>query len=56
MLELLNNKEYNQINQILLEKYYDPLYSHTINNIEYQLEIDNDNEGYEKLIELANNK
>ncbi len=34
----INNKEYEQFTITMLEKYYDPLYEHTINEIKYDLE------------------
>lgn len=43
VIQLLNQKKYQQAAKILLQQYYDPLYNHTLKNIQYQFEIDNNN-------------
>jgi tRNA 2-selenouridine synthase len=40
MLELFEQKRFEDVARILLEEYYDPLYLHTINNQEYALVIE----------------
>jgi len=42
MLELLEQKEYHQAAEILLTKYYDPLYEHTLKKKNYLFEVNND--------------
>ena len=39
MLELFEKKRFEEVAKILLEEYYDPLYSHTINKHQYALTI-----------------
>jgi tRNA 2-selenouridine synthase len=43
MLQFLDEKEYEKAAEILLVKYYDPLYEHSLNKKEYQKIINNDN-------------
>src|SRR3989338_5502706 len=44
VLHLLEQKHYIDAAKILLEFYYDPLYEHTLNKIEYAFKVNNDEE------------
>ena len=43
LLNYLENKNYEKAAEILLLKYYDPLYEHTLNKKKYVLTVNNDN-------------
>ena len=45
VVKLLEQKEYHKAAMILLELYYDPLYSHTLKERNYASEINNDDIG-----------
>ena len=49
----LEEKKYFEAVKILLEFYYDPLYSHTLKSVKFDFEVDNDNvlEGIERINE-----
>ncbi len=53
LLELLEKKKFEEVARILLEEYYDPLYSHTINNQKYSLVIRPENVREEHLAILS---
>jgi tRNA 2-selenouridine synthase len=42
MIRLMEDKEYEKAAEILLTKYYDPLYEHTLNKMKFSLTINND--------------
>ncbi len=42
LLELADKKDYDTITEILLSKYYDPKYSYSLDQIKYDLEIEED--------------
>jgi tRNA 2-selenouridine synthase len=42
MIELMESKEYEKAAEILLTKYYDPLYEHSLNRMKFSLTINND--------------
>ncbi len=52
MLEALEKKQFNTVNGLLLEHYYDQLYKYTIDNIKYLHIINNDKEGFDNLKKL----
>jgi tRNA 2-selenouridine synthase len=56
VLHHIDNKEYHEAAKILLEKYYDPLYEHTLNQFKFGQHISSDNlqEAKEKLKKLIN--
>ena len=58
VVQHIDNREYHQAAKILLEKYYDPLYSHTLNQLQFQKEISSDNlkEAKNKLIQFTENE
>ena len=41
-IELVESDNYKELSQRLLEEYYDDLYKHTINNVKYSYEVNND--------------
>lgn len=41
VIQLLDQKKYQEAAKILLQQYYDPLYNHTLKNILYQFNINN---------------
>ncbi|MDP3734147.1 MAG: tRNA 2-selenouridine(34) synthase MnmH [Nanoarchaeota archaeon] len=41
VVQLLDRKKYQDAAKILLQQYYDPLYTHTLKNIHYQFELNN---------------
>lgn len=41
VIQLLDQKRYQDAAKILLQQYYDPLYNHTLKNIQYQFNINN---------------
>jgi len=43
VIELIEQKQYQKAAEILLTKYYDPLYNHTLKKINYSFEINNNN-------------
>jgi len=43
MIQLMEQKEYEKAAEILLTKYYDPLYEHSLNRMEFIFTINNDN-------------
>ncbi|MFH1210956.1 MAG: tRNA 2-selenouridine(34) synthase MnmH [archaeon] len=54
MLKLFEEKKFEEVARILLEEYYDPLYSHTINKQEYAMTITPEEiENIKKLILLS---
>lgn len=42
MIEFLENDKLHQFMQVILEKYYDPLYKYSIENLEYDLDVSSD--------------
>ncbi|MBU0457167.1 MAG: tRNA 2-selenouridine(34) synthase MnmH [Nanoarchaeota archaeon] len=54
VLDLLGKKKHLEAVKILLEYYYDPLYSHTLKNIKFTFEINNNDT--EKAVEVLRNK
>ena len=42
MLEYIDKKEYEKAAEILLLKYYDPLYGHTLNRMDFKATINSD--------------
>lgn len=55
-LELAENNNYEELSKRLLEEYYDNLYKHTIDNVKYSYEVDNDdfNKCLSKLEKIRN--
>ena len=43
MIQLIEDKEYEKAAEILLVKYYDPLYEHTLNKMEFVFTVNSDN-------------
>lgn len=43
VLDHINSKNYSEAAKLLLTKYYDPLYQHSLKKINYDFEIDNNN-------------
>ncbi|MBU0459704.1 MAG: tRNA 2-selenouridine(34) synthase MnmH [Nanoarchaeota archaeon] len=54
MLELLEKKEYEQAAEILLTKYYDPLYDYTLKKEAYLFEVNNNH--LEEAVKIIKNK
>ena len=52
VISLLDNRKFSEAAKILLEFYYDPLYNHTLKNINFSFEIVNDPKAIEKLANL----
>ena len=42
MIQLMEDKEYEKASEILLVKYYDPLYEHSLNKMKFSVTINND--------------
>ena len=56
LLKLMDEKDYPQVAKILLTQYYDPLYKHTLNQIEYNYTVNSDdiNKCIKELEEVKN--
>ena len=51
MIQLIEDKEYEKASEILLVKYYDPLYEHTLNRMEFVFTVNTDDlNGAEKVL------
>lgn len=44
LLQEMDNNEFSSVAETLLKDYYDPLYEHTVDNIEYSYAVDSDDE------------
>ncbi len=57
LLKLMEKKEYYQVASILLRDYYDIKYGHTINSMEYELEVETEDlaQAKKKIMDFAKN-
>ncbi len=56
IIQLIDEKKYAEAVKILLEKYYDPLYAHTLKQQDYLFTINNNNNNVEKAVEEIKEK